>query len=55
MKIAIPDDYQDVVDKLLVLGAETRPTSARDAQDFLASEVARWGKVIRDEKIPPQD
>ena len=46
---------QDVVDKLLVLGAETRPTSARDAQDFLASEVARWGKVIRDEKIPPQD
>lgn len=46
---------QDVADKLLGLGAETRPTSARDAQDFLASEVARWGKVVRDEKIPPQN
>ena len=46
---------QDVTDKLLALGSETRPSSAREAQDFLASEVARWSKVIRDEKIPPQD
>ena len=46
---------QDVVDKLLVLGAETRPSTAREAQEFLASEVARWTKVIRDENIPPQD
>jgi tripartite-type tricarboxylate transporter receptor subunit TctC len=45
----------DVVEKLLVLGAETRITTPRAAQDFLASEVARWTKVIRDEKIPPQD
>ena len=45
----------DVTEKLLVLGAETRATSPREAQDFLASEVARWTKVVRDEKIPPQD
>jgi len=45
----------DVVDKLLVLGAETRTTTPREAQDFLASEVARWLKVVHDEKIPPQD
>ncbi len=45
----------DVVEKLLVLGAETRITTPRAAQDFLASEVARWSKVVRDEKIPPQD
>ena len=45
----------DVAEKLLVLGAETRPTSARAAQEFLASEVARWTKVVRDEKIPLQD
>jgi tripartite-type tricarboxylate transporter receptor subunit TctC len=45
----------DVTEKLLVLGAEVRTTTPREAQDFLASEVARWTKVIRDEKIPPQD
>jgi tripartite-type tricarboxylate transporter receptor subunit TctC len=45
----------DVVEKLLMLGAETRASSSREAQDFLGSEVARWSKVIRDEKIPPQD
>jgi tripartite-type tricarboxylate transporter receptor subunit TctC len=46
---------QDVGEKLLMLGAETRPSTGREAQDFLASEVARWTKVIRDENIPPQD
>jgi tripartite-type tricarboxylate transporter receptor subunit TctC len=45
----------DVVEKLLALGAETRPSTPREAQEFLGSEVARWTKVIRDEKIPPQD
>jgi hypothetical protein len=44
-----------VVEKLLSLGAETRPSTPQEAQGFLASEVARWTKVIRDEKIPPQD
>jgi tripartite-type tricarboxylate transporter receptor subunit TctC len=46
---------QDVIDKLLALGSEPRPSTPREAQAFLASEVARWGKVVRDEKIPPQD
>lgn len=45
----------EVSGKLLVLGAEVRATSPREAQAFLASEVARWTKVIRDEHIPPQD
>ena len=45
----------DVIEKLLSLGAETRPSSPQEAQAFLASEVARWTKVIRDERIPPQD
>ncbi len=44
-----------VSDKLLALGAEVRPTSPADAQAFVTSEVARWTKVIRDEKIPPQN
>jgi tripartite-type tricarboxylate transporter receptor subunit TctC len=45
----------DVVEKLLSLGAETRPSTPPEAQAFLASEVTRWTKVVRDEKIPPQD
>jgi len=45
----------EVSEKLLSLGAETRPSSPREAQQFLVSEVARWSKVIRDEKIPPQE
>jgi tripartite-type tricarboxylate transporter receptor subunit TctC len=45
----------DVTEKLLSLGAETRPSTPPEAQAFLASEVTRWTKVIRDENIPPQD
>jgi hypothetical protein len=45
----------EVSDKLLALGAEVRMTTPADAQAFVASEVARWTKVIRDEKIPAQD
>jgi tripartite-type tricarboxylate transporter receptor subunit TctC len=45
----------DINDKLLGIGAETRTSTPREAQDFLASEVARWAKVVRDEKIPLQD
>ncbi len=37
------------------LGAEVAPTTPEAAQRFLASEVARWTKLIRDEKIPPQN
>jgi tripartite-type tricarboxylate transporter receptor subunit TctC len=45
----------EVGEKLLALGAEVRPTTPAEAQAFVASEVARWTKVIRDEKIPPQN
>ena len=45
----------DICGKLTELGAEVAPTSPEEAQRFLASEVARWVKLIRDEKIPPQD
>jgi hypothetical protein len=42
-------------DELLALGAEVRKTSPHEAQAFVASEVARWTKVIREEKIQPQN
>lgn len=42
---------RDFSEKLIVLGAQAWPTSPREAQEFLAAEVARWTKVIRDEKI----
>jgi tripartite-type tricarboxylate transporter receptor subunit TctC len=45
----------DIGGKLTALGAEVEPTAPEAAQRFLASEVARWGKLIRDEKIPPQN
>ena len=45
----------DIGGKLTELGAEVTPTTPDEAQRFLASEVARWVKLIRDEKIPPQN
>jgi tripartite-type tricarboxylate transporter receptor subunit TctC len=45
----------EVNDKLLALGAEVRPTTPAQAQAFVAQEVARWTKVIREAKIPPQN
>lgn len=41
----------DVAEKIRALGAEVWGTTPREAQEFLAAEVARWTKVIRDEKI----
>ncbi len=45
----------DIREKFEAFGAEPYATSPREAQLFLASEVARWTKVVRDEKIAPQD
>jgi tripartite-type tricarboxylate transporter receptor subunit TctC len=45
---------QDTREKFTAFGAEPFLTSARDAQQFLAAEVARWTKVVRDANIPPQ-
>jgi tripartite-type tricarboxylate transporter receptor subunit TctC len=41
----------DIVESLRVQAADPWPTSARDAQAFLAADVARWVKVIHDENI----
>ena len=46
---------QDVIDRLRQLGTGAAPTQPAETQKFLAAEVARWVKVVRDEKIPPQD
>ena len=45
----------EVGEKLLALGAETRMTTPAEGQAFVAQEVERWTKVIRDERIPPQN
>jgi tripartite-type tricarboxylate transporter receptor subunit TctC len=45
----------EVADKLLALGAEVRPTTPAAAQTFVAQEVARWTKVIREANIAPQN
>lgn len=43
----------DIVQTLRQQAADPWPTSAREAQDFVAADVARWTKVIRDENITP--
>jgi tripartite-type tricarboxylate transporter receptor subunit TctC len=45
----------EIADRLHAQGAEPWGTTPREAQAFLASDVARWTKTIRDERIPPQD
>lgn len=45
----------EVTDRLHIQGAEPWGTTPREAQAFLAGDVARWTRTIRDEKIPPQD
>jgi tripartite-type tricarboxylate transporter receptor subunit TctC len=44
----------DVIDRLRQQVAEPYPSTPKQAQDLLSTEVARWTKVVRDEKIPPQ-
>jgi len=43
----------DIVQKLKLQAADPWPTSASEAQAFLATDVARWTKVVRDENIAP--
>ena len=45
----------EVTDRLHAQGAESWGTTPREAQAFLAGDVARWTKTIRDEKIPQQE
>jgi len=45
----------DVKGRFLSQGSEVTPTTAEEAQRFVAGEVTRWTKVVKDEKIPPQN
>lgn len=45
----------EVRDPMFALGAEPRPSTAKEAQAFVASEVERWTRIVRAEGIPPQD
>ena len=45
----------DVIERLRQMGTGAAPSQPADTQRFLAAEVARWLKVVRDEKIPYQD
>ena len=45
----------DVIEKFLAKGSDTNPTNPEEARRFVAGEVARWAKVIKDEGIPPQN
>lgn len=44
----------EVLERLKVQAIEPFPTTPREAQNLLSTEVERWTKVVRDEKIPPQ-
>ena len=41
----------DVVAKLAKEGAEPWPTSPAEFRDLIVADIARWGKLIRDNKI----
>jgi hypothetical protein len=43
----------DVAQSLRLQAADPWPTSSQDAQAFLAADIARWTRVIRDENIQP--
>ena len=43
----------DIVQSLRQQAAEPWPTSARDAQAFLGTDVANWTRVVRAENIQP--
>lgn len=45
----------DVIERYAQMGTGATPTEPEETQAFLASEVARWLKVVRDEKIKPQN
>ena len=44
-------EFSSLREKLLALGAEPWPTSTQKAQAFIASEVTRWGVLIKSARI----
>lgn len=45
----------EVIERFRQMGTGAAPSEPAETQKFLAAEVARWLKVVRDEKIPYQD
>src|SRR6185436_10451447 len=45
---------QDVSERFAQMGTGVSPTAPADTQAFLAAEIARWLKVVRDANIKPQ-
>jgi tripartite-type tricarboxylate transporter receptor subunit TctC len=46
---------QDVVDRFAQMGTGVSPTAPAETQAFLAAEIARWLKVVREAEIKPQN
>src|SRR5688572_4850760 len=44
----------EIIERLRLQATEPWPSTPKAAQDLLSAEVARWTKVVRDEKIPQQ-
>ena len=45
--LALPD----VVEKLAVAGVEIQTSTPREWGDFVKSEIAKWGKVVKEAGI----
>jgi tripartite-type tricarboxylate transporter receptor subunit TctC len=45
----------DTEEKFRAKGSDVMATRPEEARRFVASEVARWARVVRDEGIPPQN
>ena len=45
----------EVIERFAQMGTGVAPTQPRETQAFLASEIERWKKVIRDAAIKPQN
>jgi tripartite-type tricarboxylate transporter receptor subunit TctC len=45
----------DVIDRFAQMGTGVAPSEPKETQAFLASEIERWKKVVRDADIKPQN
>ena len=46
---------QDVIDRFAQMGTGVAPSEPKETQAFLASEIERWKKVVKDADIKPQN
>ncbi len=52
IKAALADP--EIAHKLIDVGAVPAPSTPEELAAFLKSELARWGKVVRDNNIKPE-